>query len=574
MREPGNREQRIENSEAGAFLWVRGLRSHILLISLVTLVICFLGSAGCQRHSEYFGKVDPPDGNVFRFNNGAEPEYIDPALMVGQPDARISEMLFEGLTVDDPQTSQPLPGAAERWEVSSDLTQYTFYLRKNAVWSDGQPVTAHDFVYSWTRVLDPKTASRYASLLYYIVNGEPFNQGRLKDASQLGLRALDDYTFQVKLGQPVPFFLSLTAHFTYSPVPAHVVGRYGEHWTDPSHIVGNGPFLLVEHRTNAKFEFARNPRYWNAASVGLQRVIAYSVDDDHTSANMYESGLVDWLPGNFPAEYVPYMRGRFRDLHSAPFLGIYYYSFNITHPPLNNRLVRRALSMAVDRRAITDELLRGGQIPTAHFVPVGFPGYQSPPGPEYNPEEAARLLAQAGYPHGRGFPELNILFNSNESHKKIAEAIQQMWARNLNIPVSIRNEEWASYLKSLASLDYEVARQGWIGDYPDPTSFTDLMEGNNGNNHTGWKNPDYDQLLALTRQVGDPLRRMGLLQKAESILLEDLPVLPIYSYASNALIKPYVRGIYPNPIDRHLLNHVWIDHQWKENKAKQEGKGA
>ena len=240
------------------------MRSSRLLLLLAAVL---LWTGGCQRRSEYFGKVDPPEGNVFRFNNGAEPEYLDPGLMVGQPDGRIARMLFEGLTVNDPQTLEPKPGIAERWEISPDRLTYTFYLRQGALWSDGKPITAHDFVYSWTRVLDPKTASRYASMLYPIVNAKPFNQGLLQNASQLDLRALDDYKLQVKLRQPVPYFLYLTSFYTYMPVPAHVVEKYGARWTDPDHIVGNGPFLLVEHRANAKFELVRNPRYWNAASI-------------------------------------------------------------------------------------------------------------------------------------------------------------------------------------------------------------------------------------------------------------------------------------------------------------------
>ena len=541
----------------------RNSRCVLFLVALLLLL-------GCQQRAEYFGKVEPSAGNVFRFNNGAEPEYLDPALMVGQPDGRVAMLLFEGLTTMDYSTLQAQPGVAERWEISPDQLTYTFYIRKNAVWSDGRPLTARDFVYAWTRVLDPQTASRYASHLYHLVNGEEFNQGLVKDPAQLGLRALDDYTLQVRLREPVPYFLFLTSFFTLYPVPGHVVGQYGVHWTDPAHIVGNGPFLLAEHRSHARFEFVRNPRYWNRDKVRLERVIAYSVDDNYTSANMYEAGMVDWLPGSFPAEYVPHLR-RFRDFHTNAFLAVYYYSFNVTHPPLDNPLVRRALSLAVDRRAITDELLRGGQIPGANFVPTDFPGYQSPPAPEYDPEEAARLLAQAGYPNGEGFPRLEILFNTLESHRKIAETIQQMWAKNLNIQVSLRNEEWASYLKSLTNQDYDIARQGWIADYPDPTTFTDLMESTNGNNHTGWKNPEYDRLLTMARQEADPVSRMGLLQRSEAMLIEQAPVLPLYTYASNWLLKPYVRGFRPNSLDQYPLNEVWVDDQWGRDGQPREG---
>lgn len=539
----------------------------------VLLSLAILCSSACAPRSEYFGKVEPPPGQVFRFNNAAEPEYLDPGLMVGQPEGRIAELVFEGLTTIDSVTHLPVPGIAESWETSPDGKLYTFHLRKDAVWSDGMPVTARDFVFAWTRVLDPKLASRYANLIYFIENGQEFNEGRLQDASQLGLKAIDDHTLQVKLRKPVPFFLTLTAFFSYLPVPQHVVEQYAEHWSNPAHIVGNGPFLLAEHQTNAKFEFLKNPRYWNAREVRLERVIAYSIDDIHTSANMYEAGILDWVPsGSFPSSYVPYMRTRYHDLDSSVYLASYYYEFNVTRRPLDNRLVRRALSMAVDRRALTDDLLRGGQIPTAHFVPKGMPGYESPPGPEYNPAEARRLLAEAGYPNGQGFPSIDILFNTLDDHKRIAEAIQQMWSKNLNISVKVRNEEWASYLKSRRNLQYDVVRAGWIGDYPDPSTFTDLLESNNGNNDSGWKNPAYDRLIASARDEPDPFKRMEILRKSEAMALDEMPILPLYTYASNQLIKPYVRGIGGSPTDQHLLNKVWIDHEWTKHRASAEEK--
>ena len=547
-------------SHPDAWLSLR-LRLRAFSLGILTLV---LAAAGCQQQTEYFGTVEPPPGNVFRFNNAAEPEFLDPGLITGQPDGRIARLLFEGLTDIDQETLQARPAVAERWELSADQRTYTFYLRKDAVWSDGRPITANDFVYSWRRVLDPATASRYASHLYHIVNGQEFNEGKITDASDVAVRALDDHTLEVRLNQPVPFFLYLTSFYTYFPVPRHVVEQYGGRWTNIEHIVGNGPFLLAEHRTRDRFELVRNPRYWNASRIRLDRIIAYAVDDTQTSANMYKAGMIDWVPSSsMHGDYVPYMKDRFRDLRTLPFLAVYYYLINVTKPPLDNPLVRRALSMSIDRRAITDELLRGGQIPGAHFVPLGFPDYQSPPGPDYNPQEAARLLAQAGYPNGAGFPEISILFNTLEMHRKIAEAIQQMWAKTLNIQVALRNEEWASYLKSTNSLEFDIARRGWIADYPDPSTFTDLMESTNGNNNTGWKNAAYDRFISLARQERDPLERMKLLQRSEAILLDDIPVLPIYTYASNNLIKPYVRGFRPSPTEEFPLDEFWIDYEWR-----------
>ena len=542
--------------------------SHIILLGLLMIL-----STSCKKSSIYFGKTEPVSGNVFRFNNDTEPGYLDPELVTGQPEFRIVWLLFEGLTTTDPKTLEAAPGAAERWEISSDQQTYTFHLRKNLTWSDGKPITARDFVYSWTRALDPKTASQYANNLYHLVNGQEFNQGKVKDPSLLGVRAVDDATLQVHLHQPVPYFLSLTSFPTLMPVPAHLIAKYGDHWADPAHIIGNGPFHLVNHQTNAFFEFERNPRYWGREGVKLEKVVAYSISDLSTTANMYESGMLDWVPsGGFPPEYVASMK-RFRDLKTQPFLANYFYSFNTTRPPLDNPMVRRALSMAVDRKAITDDLIRGGQIPGANFVPVGFPAYQSPPGPEYNPKEAARLLAEAGYSHGQNFRPIEILFNTAESHKKVAEAIQQMWSKNLNITVTLHNEEWATFLKRRQSLDYDVGREGWIADYPDPSTFTELLESTNGNNETGWKNQEYDRLQIQARKEIDNAKRMELFQQAEKILVEEMPVLPIYTYTSNSLIKPYVRGFLPSPMDRYQLDKVWIDYDWQKHQGLNGARG-
>ncbi len=545
---------------------------HTALARLLPVLALTLLLASCRRESEYFGKTDPPEENVFRFNNGAEPEYLDPGMMTANTDERIAAMLFEGLTQKDPRTLQPMPGIAERWEIAPDGLTYTFFLRRGAQWSDGHTVTAHDFVYAWTRVLDPKTASAFASILYPILNAEQFNQGKLKDRSQVGVEALDNYTLRVRLQDPVPYFLYLTTFFTLYPVPSWIVEKHGADWTRPEHVVGNGAFRLIEHRINDRIVLEKNPRYYNAAQVRLDRVIAYAVVDLYTAINLYESGEVDWMPSNsVPSDFVPHMQGRFRDYSSTPQLASYYFTINTTHPPFDNRLVRRALALAIDRRAITDELLRGGQIPGSNFVPVGLPGYQSPPGPDYNPQEAARLLAEAGYPGGKGFPEMELSFNTLETHKRIAEAMQQMWEKNLGIRIRLHNEEWASFIKTRQNKEHDIARQGWIADYPDPAAFLDLMESTNGNNDTGWKNAKYDALMTASRKETDPFRRIELLQQAESIVLDELPVLPLYSYSVNTLLKPYVKGIYPTSLDMHPLNEVCIDRRWRERGDSPDG---
>ena len=531
----------------------------------------FLSEAACQRRTEYFGNVTPPPGNVFRFNNGPEPEYLDPGLMNDIFGIRIAAQIFEGLTTKDPKTLQPRPGMAEHWEVSPDGYTYTFYLRKDARWSDGRPVTAQDFVYTWVRVLDPRTGARNAFFLYYIVKAEAFNKGELKDPSQLGLRALDDHTLEVRLREPVPFFTELVSLWVTSPVPRWVLEQYRDHWTDPAHIVSNGPYKLVAHRIHDRLELVPNELYWDARQVRVSRIIAYSIDDFHAAVNMYQSGDVDWLPGPFgiPPEFAPFMRGRFRDFTTPPMLGTVYYFFNMKQPALNQALVRRSLSLAVDRRAITDELLREGDVPSARFVPWGMPAYPSPPPPEYNPQEAARLLAQAGYPGGKAFPTFELLVLPNQ--RRVAEAIQAMWAHNLNIQVSIRSVEMATLIKRDVTHDFDIGGSVWFADYADPSDYIELLESTNPNNYAGWKNAEYDGLLAKARQEMDPQRRTDLLRRAESILLDESPVLPLYSTTSMELMKPYVKGAYPAAWDVPRLNRVWIDYQWREHLDHQGG---
>jgi oligopeptide transport system substrate-binding protein len=285
---------------------------------------------------------------------------------------------------------------------------------------------------------------------------------------------------------------------------------------------------------------------------------------------MYEAGMVDWLPyPSVPPEFLPYMRGRFRDLMTYAQIGLMYYGVNTTRPPLDDVRVRRALSLALDRPAITEGLLRGGEIPSDHFVPAGFPGYPPPPPPVFDPQQAAQLLATAGYPDGKGFPTLEILVPPDR--RPVAEAAQQMWFEHLKVQTTIHSEEFSSFLKRWQQIDYDIAGARWIGDYLDPSTFTDLMETANGNNNTGYSNPVYDRLLAEARYELDPVKRLELLRRAETVMLADAPVIPIYIMAANELVKPYVRGVYPAMWDVLPLSQVWIDREWRQLTQAEDG---
>jgi len=516
----------------------------------------------------YFGDVTPPKDNVLRFNLGAEPETYDPGLAVGQPDGRVARILFEGLTREDPQTLEPLPGQAYRWKITPDGLTYTFHLRPGIVWSDGAPVTAQDFRWSWLRVLEPRNAARYASLLYPVENAEAFSKGAIHDENAVAIRAPDDSTLVVKLARPTAYFLYLTQFYTCLPVPRRTLERHGNRWTQPRNIVNNGAFTLKYWRQNDHFEFVKNPRYWDAAHVRLDGLVAYTVDDLNTSTNLYKAGVFDWNPsGYIPSQFLPYLR-EYADFRHGNYQGVYFFSINVTRKPLDDPWVRRALNFAVDREAIANDLLKRSREPWGNFVPTGYPGYENPPGVRFDPERARECLARAGYPSGKGFPKISILFNTSEDHRRIAEAVQAMWKRELHIEVELSNQEWGSYLQATTALQYDVARRSWIGDYLDPNTFLSMYLTGDGNNRTGWGDARYDALIHAAADEVNAARRFAILREAEARLLDFGPVIPIYHYSTNELVKPYVRGIYQTALDIHPLTYVWIDRDWQRRPAE------
>ena len=460
-----------------------------------------------------------------------------------------------------------LPGQAYRWEKSADGLTYTFHLRPGIEWSDGTHVTADDFRWSWLRVLKPENAARYSGLLSPIRKAEAYNHGQLSDSNAVGIEARDDSTLVVTLGEPTAYFLYLTQFYTYLPVPRRAIARHGIRWTMPGNIVCNGAFTLRDWRQNDRFEFERNPRYWDAANVRLAGIVAYTIDDLNTSTNLYKAGVIDWNPSGYvPSQFVPYLRG-YRDFRHGNYQGVYYYSMNVTRPPLDNVWVRRALNLAIDRDAIANDLLKGSREPWGNMTPTGYPGYEHPPGYRYDPIKARECLAKAGYPGGKGFRKLSILFNTSEDHRRIAEAIQAMWKDVLHIDVELTNQEWGSFMQALDGLQYDVARRSWIGDYLDPNTFLACWITRDGNNRSGWSNRRYDGLIHAAAREMDAHRRFAILREAEALLLAEGPTLPVYHYSTNELVKPYVRGLYPTPLDTHPLKYVWIDHDWRTRPA-------
>ncbi|MCX6338476.1 MAG: peptide ABC transporter substrate-binding protein [Candidatus Aureabacteria bacterium] len=496
----------------------------------------------------------------YTFENGADVQTLDPALMTGQPEHRIASAIFEGLTARSPTGTDIVPGVAKSWELSDDGMRYTFHLR-DCVWSDGTPVTADDFLYSWKRALDPAMgAAYYAYQLFYIRGAEEFNSGKLKDFSRVGVRVLDERTIEVELKQPTPFFLYLTSFYTLFPVKRSCVEHYGDLWTRPGNIVSNGPYILKEWMPSVRIRLIKSPLYWDRDNVKLGVVDALPTENESTAFNMYASGEADWVDGaGIPLHLIDLLKTR-PDFHTTTILVTYFYRFNVTRPPLSDVRVRKALNLAADKQRIVDKILRAGQLPATTLVPPGMPHYRGTDGPAYNPGEARRLLAEAGYPGGKGFPSVSILFNTSEAHKQIAIEMQAIWKENLGIHAELDNQEWGTYLNTESKLDYFISRAGWVADYPDPNTFLDMFITGGGNNRTGWGSGRYDELIAAAGRERNPQRRMEIFREAERILVvEEMPIMPIYFYVSiNLYDANRIGGIYPNPLDEHPLKYIYI----------------
>jgi oligopeptide transport system substrate-binding protein len=667
----------------------RSLISALLVLAAALLIV------GLTLSKSTRGRAD------FRFVNGAEPKTLDPGLMTGEPEGRIAEAIFEGLTHLEPRSLEPAPGVAEAWDVTPDGKTYTFHLRADARWSDGRPVTAHDFTYSWRRLQDPALGAEYAYIMHMVRYAEAFNthqaqaealegpirkaldelavrhpqqvpanvladftskqqlyavlkgtpspalraflmrapgpiatgelrslQGELagegKRRRQLhdeaarrfgvdgGVYAKDERTLVVELVAPTPYFLELTAFYPSYPLPRWAIEKAGSrrNWFLPGNIVSNGPFNFAAWNVGDRIRLERSDTYWGRDAVKLRSADALAAENQTTSLNLYLTDEVDWLPSNtYPQDLAPDLKSR-KDFYIGPALIVYYYRINCTRKPFDDPRVRQAINLAIDREQITRDVLGVGQLPAPSFVPPSIRGYTAPESSiGYDVAKARKLLAAAGFKDGHGFPKFGILYNTLEAHKKIAEVVADQLRRNLGINVAAYNQEWQSYQQSTRSLDYDLARGGWVGDYEDPNTFLDIWVTNGGNNQTGWGSLVYDRLLDAARDVetflaapefllahakqptklthlaqevraaGDAETRLGamsglrmaLLSEAEAILVQDeFPIIPMYFYVINGLVKPEVKGFYSklrgkdgrersNLRDVHPLRDIYIE---------------
>ncbi len=538
-------------------------------LKLVALAACISVVTGCTTSAEdtpYFGRTVAPEGQVLRYISGSEPESLDPHVSSGQPEARLYVGLFDGLTEYHPETGQPIPALAERWEANSDNSAFVFHLRE-AKWSSGDPITAQDFVYSLRRALAPEFASRTAYLAYYVEGAQAYNEGK-GTAEDVGVEAIDDRTVRYTLAQSVPFFPGLVAHQFFRPVPRKAVEAYGQAWTQPANIVTSGAYTLKTWQPYNKLVYVRSPTYWDAAAVKLDQITFYPLEDATTMMNLYKAGEVDALYNHVPpAAWIDILRTT-EDHMDKPEAAIDYYMLNTTKPPMTDIRVRKAFNMSIDKAGLA--AYQRTIKPLTAFSPEGiFPGYPQPAGDPFDPARAQALLAEAGYRDAAGrydpskFPigDVELTYNTTERNRQIAEYVQAQWKQNLRLTVPLKNMEWKTFLDYRAKLEYKgVARTGWVGDYMDPYTFLDLFTTKTGDNGTGWSTPEFVNAVRAANREGDPEKRYVLLAKAEKMLLDAQPVIPLATSSTNWMKKPYVKGMYANPITIHAWKFVYIEH--------------
>ena len=537
-----------------------------MILRTLSFLIIFAFVYGC---SENITPVDSGlEKQIYHHGNGSEPQGIDPHIVTGVPEHHILISLCEGLTIPNPNPDDMngyMAGTAESWSVSEDGKEYIFNINENARWSNGDPVTANDFVWSWKRILTASLGSQYPDMLYYLVGAYEYHNGLTNDFSEVGVKAIDQKTLKVNLKNPTPFFLGLLSHYSTWPVHKETVLKYGDiddrngEWTRPGNFVCNGPFQLKTWELNNKIVVEKNPYYYDASMVRLNEIHYYPVSNVMTEDRMFRAGQLH-LTSSMPTQKCPiYIEEKNPNLKIDPYMGTYFYRINTENETLNDVRVRKALAYSIDRQLLVDKVTQCGQIPAYSFTPPGSNGYQPSTEIPYDPVLAKQLLAEAGYSSDNPFPKLEILFNTNEGHRKVALAIQQMWQNELGIEVELVNQDWKVYLSREMVGDFQISRAGWIGDYEDPNTFLDLMRPNRGNNKTGWENMDFDALVEEANTINDQEKRYELLNEAEKILIDNMPIIPLYTYVRVYQLSPDVKGFNPHILDHHHPKFIYLE---------------
>lgn len=538
------------------------MKMFFIKVMVLMLATAVVSSCSSER------KTPVDIGNelqILHIGNGGEPSDIDPHGNSGQPDSQIKRALFEGLVSRAADTLEIIPGVAESWEVSEDGLTYTFFLRENARWSNGDAVTAYDFVWTWQRGLNPALGNPYAYMFFIFKNAEAYYNGELTDISQVAIRALDDHKLQFELEAPTPYVLELLAFKTMYPVHRptlekfDAVNQLATPWTRPENFVGNGPFVIKDWIVNQVLSVKRNEYYWNQESIKLNEIHFHAVQSLTAEERMFRAGQLH-MTLDLPPEKIEGYRTANHPAHrSMPLYSTYYYALNTRRPPLDDVRVRKALAYAVDRKLLTERVTKGGETPAYAFTPPYEAGYKPQAKMPEDVALARQLLAEAGYPDGKGFPKLTVLYNTLEQHQTIAVVLQQMWKENLGIEVNLQNEDWKVWLASINLGNFDISRSGWGGDYVDPNTFLDVHLTGGGHNKSGWSNARYDELIRLAAQTHDQQQRFAYFQEAEAILIDEAPIIPLYTYRRNRLVHPAVKNWHDNILDDYFYRGVYLD---------------
>jgi oligopeptide transport system substrate-binding protein len=596
----------------------------------VGLLLLALISAGCSAsaNNAFFGATNPPRENVLRYVSGSEPESLDPQIATTQSDQRTCMALYEGLIEYDPKTGEPTPALAEAWEVNKDSSEFVFHLRRDGRFSNGDPITARDFVYTIRRGLTPELGSRSASMAYPIRYAEAFNSGGVfafdpsskaylleKDfaetaeqsaasaeptrvvlsgdkkkrekeldaspklkaavdgrqlvpvkAQDVGIEALDDYTLRISLVKPAPFFISMMPHVFFRVLHQQTIEKFGAAWTDAANIVTSGPFKLEAWKHYDRINVVRDPMYWDAKNVKLERIVFYLLQDNTTMMNLYKAGELDATYNHsVPAAWLDLITPM-KDFMDAPEAAIDFYFFNTTRGPTSDVRVRKALNMSINKKALAD--WRHVK-PMTGMTPDGmFPGYPQPKGDQFDPERAKQLLAEAGYRDAAGNfdpkkfaeSEVELITNPDANNLAYADFILAQWKQNLGATIQIRVMEGKTFFAAQAKLDYKgISRYGWGADYMDPFTFLGIFYTAGGTNGTGWWDPKYVALLDEANRTVDRQKRYELLAEAEKLLLDVQPVIPLTAGSTRWMKKPYVKGMYPNALTLHPWKWIYIE---------------
>jgi oligopeptide transport system substrate-binding protein len=539
---------------------VFSMKSALNVFFLVALCVC-LFACGERKTLVDLGT----EQQILHLGNGTEPAEVDPHTTTGIPEYHLQMALFEGLVSKHPETLEIVPAVAEQWNISEDGLVYTFHIRTNAKWSNGEALVANDFVLSWQRALSAALGNQYASMLYSIKNAEAYHLGKITDFAEVGVKTLGDHTLQITLENPTPYFLQILDHHSAYPVHVPTLLKYGRmdeaatRWTRAENFVGNGPFVIKEWTPGKVFSVVRNSHYWDEANVKLNEIRFYPIDQSLVEERMFKAGQLHKTETMPSTKIERYRKQNSTQYKGYLYFGTYFYLFNVTKKPLDDVRVRKALAYSVDRESITRNITKGGQMPTYALTPPETLGYTSRAKMTYDIELARKLLAEAGYPDGKGFPKLELVYNTSQDHQKIAVAIQQMWKKALNIDITLQNQEWKVFLNNQQLLNYQISRRGWIGDYIDPYTFLELFVTNGGNNNTGWSNARYDELLRLSTSAKSREERYEYFQEAEQILVDEAPILPIYNYTTNYLLSEDLKGYYPNTMDYHPYKYMYLE---------------